>query len=60
MNGALPNGSPRIGVYVCHCGTNIAGTVDIDECKLGKRPSSCRSDWRRVDRWIPWWRKWQL
>jgi len=23
------NGSgPRIGVYVCHCGTNIAGTVD--------------------------------
>ncbi|MBI5956973.1 MAG: CoB--CoM heterodisulfide reductase iron-sulfur subunit A family protein [Chloroflexi bacterium] len=21
----------RIGVYVCHCGTNIAGTVDIQE-----------------------------
>ncbi|KXA89168.1 disulfide reductase [candidate division MSBL1 archaeon SCGC-AAA259D14] len=21
----------RIGVYVCHCGTNIAGTVDVDE-----------------------------
>lgn len=21
---------PRIGVYVCHCGSNIAGTVDID------------------------------
>jgi heterodisulfide reductase subunit A len=20
---------PRIGVYVCHCGTNIAGTVDV-------------------------------
>ncbi len=20
----------RIGVYVCHCGTNIAGTVDVD------------------------------
>ena len=20
---------PRIGVYICHCGTNIAGTVDI-------------------------------
>ena len=19
----------RIGVYVCHCGTNIAGTVDV-------------------------------
>jgi heterodisulfide reductase subunit A len=24
-----PNGGPRIGVYVCHCGTNIAGTVDV-------------------------------
>lgn len=26
-----PNGSSerRIGVYVCHCGTNIAGTVDV-------------------------------
>jgi heterodisulfide reductase subunit A len=23
--------SERIGVYVCHCGTNIAGKVDIDE-----------------------------
>ncbi|HKK20161.1 MAG TPA: FAD-dependent oxidoreductase, partial [candidate division Zixibacteria bacterium] len=23
------NGSPRIGVYVCHCGTNIAKTVDV-------------------------------
>jgi len=22
---------PRIGVYICHCGTNIAGTVDVDE-----------------------------
>jgi len=22
---------PRIGVYVCHCGTNIAGTVDTEE-----------------------------
>ena len=22
-------GGPRIGVYVCHCGTNIAGTVDV-------------------------------
>src|SRR3989337_639619 len=21
--------SERIGVYVCHCGTNIAGTVDV-------------------------------
>jgi heterodisulfide reductase subunit A2 len=22
--------SPRVGVYVCHCGTNIAGMVDVD------------------------------
>lgn len=22
------NGIPRVGVYVCDCGTNIAGTVD--------------------------------
>jgi heterodisulfide reductase subunit A len=21
---------PKIGVYVCHCGTNIAGTVDVE------------------------------
>ena len=24
------NGQPKIGVYVCHCGTNIAGTVDVE------------------------------
>ncbi len=24
-----PNGGPRVGVYVCHCGTNIAATVDV-------------------------------
>lgn len=23
--------SPRIGVYVCHCGTNIAGVVDVNK-----------------------------
>jgi heterodisulfide reductase subunit A len=23
------NGRPRIGVFVCHCGTNIAGKVDV-------------------------------
>ena len=22
-------GGVRVGVYVCHCGTNIAGTVDV-------------------------------
>ncbi len=25
----IARGSPRIGVYICHCGTNIAGTVDV-------------------------------
>jgi heterodisulfide reductase subunit A2 len=24
------SGEERIGVYVCHCGTNIAGTVDVE------------------------------
>ena len=24
-------GEPRIGVFLCHCGSNIAGTVDIPE-----------------------------
>ncbi|KPK47296.1 MAG: disulfide reductase [Dehalococcoidia bacterium SM23_28_2] len=24
---------PKIGVFICHCGTNIAGTVDIDEVR---------------------------
>jgi len=23
-------GSPKIGVYICHCGTNIAGTVNVE------------------------------
>ena len=22
---------PRIGVYICHCGSNIAGTVDVEQ-----------------------------
>lgn len=25
----VPDGSPRIGVFVCHCGSNIAGVVDV-------------------------------
>jgi heterodisulfide reductase subunit A len=28
-NGSRPEVQERIGVYVCHCGTNIAGTVDV-------------------------------
>lgn len=27
----LSGEEPRIGVFVCHCGTNIAGTVKVDE-----------------------------
>jgi heterodisulfide reductase subunit A len=26
----LVNDEPRIGVFVCHCGTNIAATVDVE------------------------------
>jgi heterodisulfide reductase subunit A len=29
-NGGRPNGA-RIGVYICHCGTNIAAVVDVME-----------------------------
>lgn len=25
------NGAERIGVYVCHCGSNIAGVVDVED-----------------------------
>ena len=27
---ASRHGLPRVGVYVCHCGTNIAATVDVE------------------------------
>jgi heterodisulfide reductase subunit A len=27
---ASPEAAARIGVYVCHCGTNIAGMVDVE------------------------------
>ena len=23
----------QIGVYICHCGSNIAGTIDVEEVK---------------------------
>lgn len=29
MNANSPNGEVRIGVYICHCGSNIAKTVDV-------------------------------
>jgi len=28
-----PTDQPRIGVYVCHCGTNIASTVDVEQVR---------------------------
>jgi len=33
------NGKERVGVYVCHCGSNIAGTVDVEELRdwVGRR-----------------------
>ena len=27
------NQEPRIGVFICHCGTNIAGSIDIQAVK---------------------------
>ena len=27
----MNNTDRKIGVYICHCGSNIAGTVDIEE-----------------------------
>jgi len=27
------SGQPRVGVFVCHCGSNIAGVVDVQELK---------------------------
>lgn len=39
MNSQNNNGY-KIGIYVCHCGTNIAGTVDIENVveKISKEP----------------------
>jgi heterodisulfide reductase subunit A len=28
-NGKKTNGLPRVGVFICHCGTNISQTVDV-------------------------------
>ena len=25
------SGPPRIGVFICHCGINIAGVVDVEQ-----------------------------
>jgi heterodisulfide reductase subunit A2 len=36
----------RIGVFVCHCGRNIAETVDVEEvaARIGKHPSVVHSE----------------
>jgi len=33
--------NPKIGVYICHCGTNIAATVDVEEVVdfISKQPN---------------------
>jgi heterodisulfide reductase subunit A len=31
MSDNVSREEPRVGVYVCHCGVNIAGTVDVNE-----------------------------
>lgn len=39
----------RIGVYVCHCGTNIAGVVDVEEVSkwAGEQPNVvCSRDYK--------------
>jgi heterodisulfide reductase subunit A len=33
MSAARTGNAPRTGVYVCHCGTNIAGTVDVADVR---------------------------
>ena len=33
--------SEKVGVYVCHCGTNIAGTIDVEDVSVwaGEQPN---------------------
>ena len=46
QEGAVPvqtggkRGIPRVGVFVCHCGINIAGTVDVERvtAEIAKEP----------------------
>ena len=35
------DGQPRIGVYICHCGVNIADIVSVGEAReyIGKQPN---------------------
>ena len=41
----IPEEQPRIGVYVCHCGLNIAQTVD---CQKVTESVLCRNRIRNV------------
>jgi heterodisulfide reductase subunit A len=41
--------SEKVGVYVCHCGTNIAGVVDVEEVSnwAGEQPNVvCSRDYK--------------
>lgn len=29
-NGTVPQSEPRIGFYICHCGTNISSVIDVE------------------------------
>ena len=47
----------KVGVYICHCGTNIAGTIDVEEVgdlareqpqvAIARGISSCALAWVR-------------
>ena len=43
--GAMPKDEPRIGVYICHCGSNIAGVIPPAEVVdfAGKLPGVVRA-----------------
>ena len=36
-----PENGERVGVYICHCGTNIAGVVDVEDVATwaGEQPN---------------------
>ncbi len=39
---------PRVGVFVCHCGSNIASVVDVDRVVEPRPRSSPTSSWPRA------------
>ena len=36
------NNKPKIGVYVCHCGMNIAKTADVEASRVRLPPALCK------------------